>query len=119
MVAATPEDASAATPEDTPAATPMQHSMPPNAAANASGANASGAIISAAQISRSPARFSELKNTKTYFDEEVHEYPDASDFLDANDVFDASALPAVLRRSAKPSKPPSYLKAYHSNQSNQ
>nr|POF06325.1 hypothetical protein CFP56_51603 [Quercus suber] len=65
MPAATPEDASAATPEDTPAATPMQQSMPPNAAANASGANASGAIISAAQISRSPARFSELKNIKT------------------------------------------------------
>nr|POF11254.1 hypothetical protein CFP56_78978 [Quercus suber] len=61
MSAATPKDASAATPGDTPAATPMQHSMPPNA-----GANASGAIISAAKINRSPARsFSELKNMKS------------------------------------------------------
>ena len=44
------------------------------------------------------------------FDEEVHEFPDA------NDVSDAPTQPAVLRRSARPTKPPFYLNAYHCNQ---
>ena len=44
------------------------------------------------------------------FDEEVHEFPDATN------VSDAPAQPAILRRSARPTKPPSYLNAYHCNQ---
>ena len=44
------------------------------------------------------------------FDEDIHDFPDA------NDVSDASDQPAILRRSARPTKPPSYLNAYHCNQ---
>ena len=42
------------------------------------------------------------------FDEDIQDFPDAHDASDQP--------PAVLRRSTRPTKPPSYLKAYHCNQ---
>ena len=45
------------------------------------------------------------------FDEDIQEFPDAYDAPDASDQHSI-----VLRRSTKPTKPPSYLEAYHCNQ---
>nr|POE70153.1 hypothetical protein CFP56_43154 [Quercus suber] len=94
-------------PEDASAATPVQHSMPPSAAASASGDADLAATISAAQISAA----------QIDFDEEVHEFPDATDVpgaSDANDVSDASALPAYEKQEDAPEDAPAATPVQHS-----